>query len=317
MERGERFYYIHRKLKAGCCLPLRHFLDTLEISRATFKRDIEYLRDRYGAPIVYDRDRGGYRYDREQPEGSRFELPGLWFSPEELHGLLTLDALLADMGDGLLGEPLSRMRERLGELLGDQGPALEQLRQRVRVFPTGVRRRLSTCFPTVAHAVMARRRLTIRYWTRSRDTVTDRQVSPQRLIHYRGNWYLDAWCHLRQDLRNFSVDAIAQAELDDDEAVDIAADALERSLGAAYGIFSGAPDRWAVLRFSAERSRWVRDEIWHPDQRTELGADGRCTLRVPYHHDEELVMEILRHGREVEVLEPEELRRHVRESMTR
>ena len=313
MERGERFYYIHRKLKAGSCLPLRHFLDTLEISRATFKRDIEYLRDRYGAPIVYDRDRGGYRYDREQPEGSRFELPGLWFSPEELHGLLTLDALLADMGDGLLGEPLSRMRDRLAELLGDQGPALEQLRQRVRVFPTGVRRRLSACFPTVAHAVMARRRLTIRYWTRSRDTVTDRQVSPQRLIHYRGNWYLDAWCHLRQDLRNFSVDAIVQAELDDDEAVDIAADALERSLGAAYGIFSGAPDRWAVLRFSAERSRWIRDEIWHPDQRTELGADGRCTLRVPYHHDEELVMEILRHGRAVEVLAPEALRRRVRE----
>ena len=149
MERGERFYYIHRKLKSGACLPLQHFLDTLEVSRATFKRDLEYLRDRYGAPIVYDRDTGGYRYDATSPDDARFELPGLWFSPEELHGLLTMDALMQQMSDGLLGEPLQLLRRRLNEVLGDQGVALEQLRQRVRIFPTGVRRQLASCFPTV------------------------------------------------------------------------------------------------------------------------------------------------------------------------
>lgn len=313
MERGERFYYIHRKLKSGACLPLQHFLETLEVSRATFKRDLEYLRDRYGAPIVYDRDTGGYRYDAASPDDARFELPGLWFSPEELHGLLTMDALMQQMSDGLLGEPLQLLRRRLNEVLGDQGVALEQLRQRVRIFPTGVRRQLASCFPTVAHAVMARRRLWIRYWARTSDAVTEREVSPQRLIHYRGNWYLDGWCHLREGLRNFSVDAITDIALRDAEALEIPTETLEAELGAAYGIFAGRPDQWAVLRFSAERSRWVRDEIWHPDQHSEIDAEGRCTLRVPFHRDEELVMEILRHGREVEVLEPESLAARVRE----
>jgi predicted DNA-binding transcriptional regulator YafY len=313
MERGERFYYIHRKLKSGACLPLQHFLETLEVSRATFKRDLEYLRERYGAPIVYDRDAGGYRYDTTSPDDARFELPGLWFSPEELHGLLTMDALMQQMSGGLLGEPLQLLRRRLNEVLGEQGIALEQLRRRVRIFPTGVRRQLASCFPTVAHAVMARRRLWIRYWARTSNALTEREVSPQRLIHYRGNWYLDGWCHLREDLRNFSVDAITGIALRDAEALEIPTETLEAELGAGYGIFAGRPDQWAVLRFSVERSRWVRDEIWHPDQRCELDAEGRCTLRVPFHRDEELVMEILRHGREIEVLEPASLARRVRE----
>ncbi|MHA7833483.1 MAG: helix-turn-helix transcriptional regulator, partial [Algiphilus sp.] len=168
--------------------------------------------------------------------------------------------------------------------------------------------RISSSFPTVAHAVMTRRRLRMRYWTRSRDSVTEREVSPQRLIFYRGNWYLDGWCHLREGLRNFSVDAIVQVELSNEDAIDIDESTLHAELGAAYGIFSGQPDQWAVLRFSAERSRWVKDEIWHPEQESTLDAHGRCTLRIPYRHDEELVMEVLRHGREVEVLAPDALR---------
>lgn len=311
MERGERFYYIHRKLKSGQCLPLQHFLDALEISRATFKRDLEYLRDRYGAPIVYDRDCNGYRYERIDTDSDRFELPGLWFSPDELHALLTMQALIEQMGTGLLGEPMQLLRRRLAELLGEHGASLQQLSQRVRVFPAGTRRRLSADFPVIAQATLERRRLELDYWTRSRDDRSLRTVSPQRLIHYRGNWYLDAWCHLRQGLRNFAVDAVLAARMLDDEAVDIAPDRLEAELGAAYGIFSGGATRVARLRFSPERSRWVADEIWHPDQQGHWDRHGRFVLRVPYGRDEELVMEILRHGRDVEVLAPASLRNAV------
>lgn len=311
MERGERFYYIHRKLKGGACLPMQHFLDALEISRATFKRDIEYLRDRYRAPLIYDRDHGGYRYARDSTTDARFELPGLWFSPEELHGLLTMNALIEELGDGLLGEPLALLRDRLAEVLGEDGAALAQLQQRVRVFHAGVRRRQSESLPLVAQAMTLRRQLHIRYWARSSDAITERDVSPQRLIHYRGNWYLDAWCHLRDGLRNFAVDAISHAEMRDSEALDIDDATLQHSLGGAYGIFSGAPDQWAELRFDPERARWVRDEIWHSEQVGEMAADGSYLLKVPYHHDEELIMDILRHGRHVTVLAPASLAKRV------
>lgn len=53
----------------------------------------------------------------------------------------------------------------------------------------------------------------IRYHSRSKDERTERVVSPQRLIYYRDNWYLDAWDHLREALRSFSIDRIRGAPL--------------------------------------------------------------------------------------------------------
>ena len=60
MDRTERFYKIDRLLRQNRVVSLETFLDELSVSRATFKRDLEYLRDRLNAPIEYDRDLGGY-----------------------------------------------------------------------------------------------------------------------------------------------------------------------------------------------------------------------------------------------------------------
>lgn len=60
MNRTERFYRIDQLLRERRVVSLGNFLTELEVSRATFKRDIEYLRDRLHAPIVWDREAGGY-----------------------------------------------------------------------------------------------------------------------------------------------------------------------------------------------------------------------------------------------------------------
>ncbi len=69
-----------------------------------------------------------------------------------------------------------------------------------------------------------------------------------------------------------------------------------------YRIFSGAKVKWATLRFSAERARWVALEQWHPDQKSHFEKDGRYVLRFPYSDDRELIMDILRHVPKVEVI---------------
>lgn len=69
--------------------------------------------------------------------------------------------------------------------------------------------------------------LSCRYWvslilpSRCRRQKTE-TISPQRLVHYRDNWYLDAWCHLRNDLRRFSVDAIQRVKVLRDKARNVA-----------------------------------------------------------------------------------------------
>jgi len=166
-------------------------------------------------------------------------------------------------------------------------------------------------FHVLAGATLQRRKLRMAYHGRARDQATERIVSPQRLVHYRGNWYLDGWCHLRKGLRSFAVDRVRDAQ-ELDEAADAVADAeLDKHFASAYGIFAGKANKTAVLRFSAERARWVADERWHPEQVGQYLTDGRYELRIPYRDDRELVMDILKHGAEVEVVEPEALRQTV------
>jgi len=163
-------------------------------------------------------------------------------------------------------------------------------------------------FTLVAGALAARRRLQVTYYSRSQDELSERELSPQRLTHYRDNWYLDAWCHLRRGLRTFALDAIREARTLERSAREVDAPSLDDHYAGAYGIFSGQPTSQAVLRFSPQRARWVAMETWHPRQRGRWLDDGRYELTLPYSQPEELVMDLLRHGPEVEVLEPPALR---------
>lgn len=159
--------------------------------------------------------------------------------------------------------------------------------------------------------MLERKRLEIDAWNRGRNETNTRTISPQRLVHYRDNWYVDAWCHLRNDLRSFSIDAIQRVKVLREKAKNVALAKLDSHFTSAYGIFAGQPKDWAVLRFSPERSRWVQSERWHGEQQSEMLPDGSYRLRVPYADERELLMDIMRHGRHVEVEAPQSLRRSV------
>jgi len=309
----ERFYVIDNLLQKQKIVPRAAILDKLEISLATFKRDLEYMRSRFNAPIVWDRERGGYRYDLAQAGGRKFELPGLWFSEREAFALATMRHLLASLDPGgLIGPQLAPLQARLDAILGLGEVSAAEIRRRIRIIPIASRRMALAHFSTVGAALVKRQRLQLSYHARSTDATTEREVSPQRLVHYRDNWYLDGWCHLRNGLRSFAVDSIEAAVMLDKPARDVAERTLDAWVDAGYGIFSGESVTWARLRFSPARARWVATEAWHPRQRSSIDGEGGYVLELPYADDRELVQDILRHGGEVEVLAPAELRRKVR-----
>lgn len=315
MDKYERIFRLHRIL-AGRRTPIAvgELIERLEhCSKATLYRDMAFLRDELGAPL--DSDNGGLIY-RPAPNGRAYELPGLWFSAEELQALVTFKELLGRLGAGLLEEHLAPLARRVEELIRHRRLRLDELPGRIRLLG-GPGRTEGAAFHTVASAVLQRRQLAFEYHSRSRDQHTQRQVSPQRLVNYRSNWYLDAWDPSRKALRTFSVDRVSHARLLDDIARDVAEKELDQYFTDAYGIFSGKANKTAVLRFSAERARWVADEHWHPRQSGQFLTDGRYELRVPYRDGRELIGEILRHGAEVEVISPAELRREVAEVLRR
>ena len=300
MTKTARVYRIEMLIRNRGHVSFRELLDELEVSPATLKRDIEYLRDQLGAPIEYDRFHNGYRL-APQAGGTQHELPGMWFSERELYSLLMAHQLLAELdSQGAISRHLQPLMQRIHQMLGtvDAGDVL----QRVKIVSPAKRPVATPVFERVAEALLQRRRLHMRYLTRARSQTSEREVSPQRLVHYRNTWYLDAWCHTRDDLLRFALDAIESAGTLETSAKDLPLTQVEERMDAGYGIYAGAKPHWATLVFSAQAAPWVSHEEWHPRQQGSWLADGRYQLKLPYTDPTELAMDILRHAGDVEVV---------------
>ena len=303
-----RLYRYKSLLGSRTAVSANELMVALEVSRATLKRDIAKLRDQLHVPIRFDRDLRGYLLEDAHTDN---ELPGLWVSQEEILALVTIQQLLEQLEPGLLGTKLKPLQSRLNQLMDKHGLASQDVAKRIRIVHAGKRVVQAKSFEVVAAATMARKRLKIWHFNRQNGITTERQVSPQRLVHYRDNWYLDAWCHLRDDVRSFSIDAIQKIEVLDIAAKEVSTKSIDQALGSGYGIFNGAAQDWAKLRFTPERARWVAGESWHPLQESSVEADGSYLLSFPYADDRELVGDIMRYGADVQVLEPKGLRSKV------
>ena len=316
MDKFDRIFQLHAILSSRRTpIPLEELMAKLECSKSTLHRAINSLKDHLNAPVVFDADADGYQYGKPET-GEAFELPGLWFTAHELQALALMQRLIKDAGGGLLEEHFGALAKRLDELTKHQHLNLGEAAQRLR-FPAIAARPAGAAFNTVAQATLQRRKLWLEYHARSTDEVTERTVSPQRIVHYREAWYLDAWDEGKDALRSFSIDRIRRVTVVDERALDVAEDALDEHYSTAYGIFGGKADKVAVLRFTPERARWVADEQWHPQQEGTWLADGSYELRIPYRESRELVMDVMRHGAGVETLAPVEFRRELGDQLRR
>ena len=287
----------------------------LECSKATLHRTINALKDYLNAPVTFDANAGGYRYAKD-PHGESYELPGMWFTPGELQALAIMQRLLKDAGGGLLEEHLGPLARRLNDLTRHQRLNLGEAASRLR-FPSIGARPAGEAFEIVASATLQRKKVWIEYHARSDDRRSERTISPQRIAHYRETWYLDAWDEARNALRSFSIDRILRATVLEHLAFDVPEEELDEHFASAYGIFGGKADKIATLRFTPEKARWVADEKWHPQQEGQWLPDGRYELRIPYQNSRELVMDVMRHGPNVEVITPEGLKAEVKDQLRR
>ncbi len=308
MSQTERVYKIEMLIRHRGQVSFATLLEALEVSPATLKRDLEFLRSRLGAPIVYDRSVNGYHF-ADGYKGQPHELPGLWFNERELYSLLMAHQLLSELDtDGMLSRHLQPLLERIHRMLGTGHDEAQTLLRRVRIVGSAKRPVPSRYFELVGQALIERKRLRLHYLSRGRGERGQRDVSPQRLMHYRNTWYLDAWCHRVEGLRRFALDAVEQASLLDSRARNVAMKRVEEAMDAGYGVYADGQRQWAVLVFNAQAAQWVSRETWHAQQRFAWLADGRYQLELPYVDDTELVMDILRQGEQVQVMLPRTLR---------
>jgi len=313
----ERLHRIKYMIQQRKCVPREDFLSELEISPATFKRDLEYLRSRLKASIVYDRFMGGYRFENPD-QVDKIEMPGLWFSEKEATALVLMQHLLSSLDQGgLIGPHIEPLTAIIDGILGQSETTTKELRKRIKVVGMGSRKNSIENFSEIGAALLKRNRLDISYHSKGKDEVTEREISPQRLIYYRENWYLDAYCHLRHDLRSFAVDGIRKATLSNKKAEEVSDKQCQEHFAQSYGIFSGKATQRAKLRFTPEHARWVAGEHWHGQQVGSFDKEGYYVLEFDYNQDPELIMDILKHGSGVEVISPDSLKKKLASELKR
>jgi predicted DNA-binding transcriptional regulator YafY len=310
MNKWEKIVEIDRLLsQSRYCIPLTRMLDTLDCSKATFHRLQAFMQQSLGAPIIYDKQYKGYHYD---PQAPRFELPGLWLTKPEIEALLSFEQAVQSLQSGLFAELFAPFRNKIESLLTTQKISPALFNDRIKFISIASRPCEPAIFRSIAAAVLHKKNLTIEHHPLTHQSPVRRIVSPQALVRYKDNWYLDAFCHLRQELRTFAMDRITLAENARGKFVKVTKARLEAFYGKSYGIFTGPAVNVATIRFTGLAAREVAAQSWHPQQKGRWIDATTYQLSVPYGQSRELVMDILRWGAEAEVVGPGELRQEMR-----
>jgi predicted DNA-binding transcriptional regulator YafY len=301
----ERFLWFDQQLRQSLYPNAAHLAERFEISAKTAQRSIEYFRDRLQAPLEYDPLHRGYYYRTD------FELPAARISAGELGALLISRRLLADASAGHLEGELSSVVNKLGGILSRHLPGTlapdDAFSFRWNQFvPTK-----NDDFQRVCQSLLGARTLTFDYQSPAQPQAARRTVEPHHLVNYLGTWHLIAYCRLRQDWRDFVLPRMAALIVASDTFSHRPRADWEPLLTGTFGIFQNRDSFSVTLRFTPERSRLVKGQIWHPDQETTQGEDGALLLTLPASHPAEILMSILGHGAEVEVLAPVWLREQV------
>lgn len=308
----ERFIWFDNEARHGRFPNATKLAEQFELSTKTAHRSIDYFRDRLQAPLEYDESRKGYFYT-----DPTFQLPVTRLSADELQALLIARKLITEASAGSLGDELGHISARLGTLLAANLPGKAHPEEAFSFRWKGINPTDPIIFQNVTTALIQGRLLTFCYYSPTSSVCTMRMVEPHHMVNYQGTWHLIAFCHLRNEWRDFVLGRMTICKVEAEEFTIRPKDEWQPFLEDTFGIFQNKQSFDVKLKFSPERSRWIRGEIWHEGQAEELQDDGSLLLTIPVSHGQEIMMEILKHGSHVEVLEPEWLKAKVMEEVKR
>lgn len=298
----ERIYYFHDELKNNRYPNSRRISSQFEVSLATARRDIAYLRDRLLAPIDFDQNKNGFFYTDQD-----FSLP-YENSPRIISLLAMLNKFAQEAGLGELPE-VKQLTSRIATLLD---PDLAKVIDNVYYEWIEIETIDPSTFQVILEALIQLRSLCLQYRS-IKSKSSSRKVDPLRLINYQGRWYLLGFCHLRGDNRLFHLSRISQVDLSSkmtppktDDTTDYIEDA--------FGIFKGKTVYQAEILFTGTAAELVRHQHWHRKQQITPTEDG-ILLTVPVSDDREILMKILQYGKMAEVIGPEGLKERIKEEL--
>jgi len=299
----ERFIWFDDKVRAKKYPNATRLSEQFEISLKTAQRDIEFMRDRLDYPLLYDESKKGYYY-----KDNTFSLPMTYLSSEELTSLLIARKLLQDISGGIIGDEIKSVVNKITAILKRHIAETDTIDNTLSFELIEYSPAPEKIFRTVLEGCLKRRSLALLYHSPAYEEKTWRIVDPYHLMNYMGTWHLIAYCHRRKGIRNFLISRISELNITDDTFAIRKNFNIKKHLHSTFGLYKGKPLVQVTIRFSPEKSKWFKGQIWHKDQKERILKGGSLELSFPVARLDEIKREILKHGADVEVIKPKGLR---------
>lgn len=299
VERLSRLSIIHRLLShSRYPVPKNKLLEALECSESTFKRLLRKINDEFDTSISYDRELKGYLY---APNSPQLPLSYLSFTDKEWFALLTAEKLFTDLHTGSLSQELEGIKHVL-QKTKNQATNLG-VADKIEILSAIKTINHADVFNQVTAALWSEISISVEYQDSQQNT-TQRTLSPQKIFLYKDAWYLLAWCHLRNQMRIFSLNRLISAQNSDINFHPLPEDEIQTYLKNSYGLMVGNTQHQAVLHFDKAVAPWVLDHTWHNDQQIKIKDSREITLSFSFSDHRELVREIMRFQPNVTVISP-------------
>lgn len=204
MNRVDRLFGILVMLQSRRYTQAGQLAEKFSISLRTVYRDIRAL-DEQGIPVSFEPSKGYYIVPG-------YFLPPVSFTSDEANALLLMESIVRGFADKSIEQHYTSALQKVKAVLRtSQKEQLERLACHIRL-------QVPACFElnfahlsTLQQAIAARQVIEIAYCN-SRQEVSYRRAEPIGLVFYALNWHLIAWCHQRQDYRDFRVSRIQKIQ---------------------------------------------------------------------------------------------------------
>jgi predicted DNA-binding transcriptional regulator YafY len=197
MNRIDRLFGILTLLQAKKYVTADKISEKFNISIRTVYRDVKALCEQ-GIPVSFEQHKGYFLVQG-------FFLPPVSFSSEEANALLLMESMVLGFADRSIGKHYSNALNKIKSVLRDGE------KEKLELLDNNIRFQIPECFhknfeylSSLQNAISARHMIELEYQNKNNE-VSKRKVEPIGLIFYAFNWHLIAWCHMRNDYRDFKV----------------------------------------------------------------------------------------------------------------
>lgn len=304
----ERYCWFHNQVKAGLFPNAKRLAEHFEISHKQAQRDIEFIRDRLGAPLSYNKYRGGYYY-----EDNTYQLPPIFLNSEELYALILSARLASTIPNKHIKTSIYQVLDKIVANNSSKKINVQQLLKKISVKNIEYYKTDGNIFQTVLYSLYKDKTIRIDYYSPHKKEKTKRVIKPLHLLCYMGRWYLIAFCDIRKELRDFTISRIKGVE-EVDINIELPADLpdIKEYIDRTFGLLTGDRHIEVCLEFSPDISDWIAEQVWHESQVVTKNGDGSICLKFPVSDFREIKGEILKFGASVRVLAPEELKEEIK-----